>query len=89
MVGAAEEEGVKPSTGSEVKIGGGGGEGVGHGKYASWEAAASHPGLVTCQRTEALSQSQGVQGSPKKEAGAAGAAAAVAEVAYEAERGNL
>ena len=62
--------------------------GAGHGKYASWEAAASHPGPMTRQRTEALSQSQGEQGSPKKEAGAAGATAA-AEVAYEAERGNL
>ena len=64
-------------------------EGVGnaHGMYASWEAAASHPGPVTRQRTEALSQRQGEQGSPKKEAGAA--AAADAEVADEAERGNL
>ena len=67
------------------------GVGFGHGKYASREAAASHPGPETRQRTEALSQSQGEQGSPKEEAGAAGAAAAAvaAEVAYEAERGNL
>ena len=63
------------------------GVGVGHGKYGSWEAAASHPGPEMCQRTEALSQSQEERGSPKKEAWAEAVVAAVD--GDEIEKGNL
>ena len=66
------------------------GASVGHGRCASWEAAASPLGAATCQKTEALPEQQGELESSRKKAVAANAvAAAAAEAVCGAEKGSL